>query len=114
MRLRVCVLSLMLAMLSIAFACDVNAEERILAYDVVAELQKDSSLRMTERIRVNIEHEAIRHGIYRVYPTRRRLENGKPKRHEFDIEAVTLDGKRVPYSRSAKGAHTAIAIGSEQ
>ena len=54
MKLHVCIILLFLAVSSFVFTSQANAEERIRAFDVTAELLGDTSLRITERIRVNI------------------------------------------------------------
>ena len=105
---------LLLALSSLVFPCHTEAKESILTYDVIAELQEDSSLLMTERIRVKIEHKTIKHGIYRVFPMSQSLENNKSRFHSYDFETITFDGKPVDYTKAAQAGHIALAIGSEK
>ena len=96
------------------FSFSVHAKERILSFDVTAELRGDSSLLVTERIRVIIEHKTINHGIYRVLPISQRLEGGGVIHHDYNFVSISLDGKDVPYSQALRSGNIAIAIGSAQ
>ena len=105
-------LSFLLSFLLFSFSA--HAGERMLSFDVTAELRGDSSLLVTERIRVIIEHKTINHGIYRVLPISQRLEGGGIKRYDYNFVSVSLDGKDVPYSQVIRSGNIAIAIGSAQ
>ena len=112
--LQASVILLLLAMASLFFTGHADAKERIVAYDVTAELQEDASLLMTERIRVTIEHVSIKHGIYRVFPQSQDMGNNKTKYFDYDFESITLDGKAVDYAKASKSGNIAVAIGSEK
>ncbi len=51
----------------ISFNCFAN--ERILNYDVVLDVQKDSSIIVTEKITINVEGDKVKRGIVRSLPT---------------------------------------------
>ena len=108
------IILLLFALSFLAVPRHARAEERIVSLDVIAELQEDSSLLMTERIRVTIEHNSIKHGIYRVFPLSQVLENNKYRFHNYDFKAITLDGEKVPYTKAARSGHVALAIGTEK
>ncbi|MGE9984938.1 DUF2207 domain-containing protein [Desulfovibrio sp. SGI.169] len=88
------------------------ADERILDYAVSARLEEDASLVVTERIVVNIEQEAIRHGIYRLYPVKERVGEDGLRHYGFEVLSATLDGKAVPYKESDQGFTVGVAIGN--
>ena len=105
---------LLLAISPLVFPFAAKAKERIIAFDVTAEVQEDSSLFITERIRVMIEHNAIKHGIYRVLPTSRKAEKGLGSSHSYDFTSITLNGKTAPYAKASHSGNIAVAIGSEK
>lgn len=101
-------LAALLAFLAPAAA---QAEERILRYLSDVEIQRDSSLEVTETIDVNVEHVGIQHGIYRDFPTRYRGPHGRRVRVGFKFEGATLDGSAAPASVSAAPDGVRIKIG---
>ena len=106
---------LVLALLVLALLpLSANAEERIKEFVVTASMEKDSTMLVRERIKVNIEHDAIKRGIYRVFRTTQRLDSGKYRHHKVSIVSVTLDGKKVPYTTASRGNHKAVVIGDEK
>ena len=54
----------------LGFGSPALAEERITAFASTITVHQDGSLDVVERILVNVENVAIRHGIYRDFPTR--------------------------------------------
>jgi hypothetical protein len=98
--------------LALAFASTAaDAEERILRYVSDVQIQRDSSLEVTETIDVNVEHDRINHGIYRDFPTRYRGRNGTQMHVGFTFEGATLDGASVPASTEPSGNGVRIKIG---
>ena len=88
--------------------------ERILDYAVTARVEEDASLVVTERITVSIEHKAIIHGIYRIYPVKIR-ENGDVLRHYgFEVLSAKLDGKDTPYAVTEEGYTAGVAMGDPE
>lgn len=85
--------------------------ERILDYAVTARVEEDASLVVTERITVTIEHNAIIHGIYRIYPVRIREEGNVLRHYGFEVLSAKLDGKNIPYSDMEEGYTAGVAIG---
>ncbi len=95
----------------VAAAAPAAAEERILRYLSDVEIQRDSSLRVTETIDVRAENAQIRHGIYRDFPTRYRGRHGSQVRVGFSFEGASLDGQPVPATTEAFHNGVRIKIG---
>ena len=73
-----------------------GADERILSYDSRIEVRSDSSLEVTETIRVRAKGNRIKRGIFRELPTtyfRRGGDRVTVGDWEFEVESV--DGKRI-------------------
>ena len=111
---RVCALVLLLAVSAPAFMRTAWARESILAFDVTAQVLPDASLRVTERIRVNIEHKQIKHGIYRVLPTSWNMAGNKRRSHSHTFESVTFDGEPSPRTKTTLSDTVALIIGDEK
>jgi uncharacterized membrane protein YgcG len=88
-----------------------QADERILKYISDVQIQRDSSIEVTETIDVNVEHININHGIYRDFPTRYHGRNGKQFHVGFTFEGATLDGQSVPASTAHIADGVRIKIG---
>ena len=73
-----------------------HADERILRLLSDVQVEKDSSLDVTETIDVRAENIAINHGIYRDFPTRYGNPHGGTMHVGFIFEGATLDGAPVP------------------
>src|SRR5690606_2427532 len=73
------------------------ADERVLAYDSVVEIQADGSLDVTEHIRVRAEGTRIRRGITRDFPVRYRDHRGNNVVVAFEVERVERDGRPEPW-----------------
>lgn len=70
-----------------------RADERILSFQSDIEIQADSSMTVTETIRVRAEGKQIKRGIYRDFPTRYRDRVGNRVKVGFDVIAVRRNGK---------------------
>ena len=91
-----------------------QAEERIRHFFSDVQIQRDSSLEVTETIEVRAERNAINHGIYRDFPTRYRGPHGSQVRVGFTFHGATLDGQTVPASTEAHGNGVRIKIGDPE
>jgi len=87
------------------------AEERILRFESDVAVQADGTLDVTETIDVRAENVAIRHGIYRDFPTRYRGRNGAMVRVGFAFAGATLDGRPVPATTAAQSNGVRIRVG---
>lgn len=99
------------AVLVLCLTAPAAAEERILRFLSDVQVQKDSTLDVTETIDVRAERDAIDHGIYRDFPTRYRGRHGNQVRVGFEFLGATLDGEPVPATTLAHGNGVRIRIG---
>src|SRR3954463_8682642 len=84
--------------------------ERIISYYSDVQVAADSSLHVTETIRVEAEGQNIRHGIYRDFPTRYD-QGGRVVRVGFTVEGVERDGHSEPWRRESIEGGVRIRIG---
>lgn len=90
--------ALALLLAALALATDpATAQERILDYHSLLEIQPDGGLEVTETIRVRAEGQAIRRGIYRDFPTRYRDRAGNRIVVAFEPVEVLRDGAPEPW-----------------
>ncbi len=106
-----CVLAAGLLLLLAAFSGPVQATEQILSYDVIVKVQKDGTLDVTERIRVNAEDNKIKHGIYRDFPVIYRSPSGYVRRVGFVVTGIDRDGHPEPWHEQALDRFVRIYIG---
>jgi hypothetical protein len=89
--------AILLACLLSLLAAPLAAQERILSYDSVVQVQADGGLEVTERIAVRAEGNNIRRGIYRDFPTRYKDRYGNRVVVDFQMIDVQRDGKPEPW-----------------
>ncbi|MGE5601322.1 MAG: DUF2207 domain-containing protein, partial [Pseudomonadota bacterium] len=99
------------ALLLLLAATPAAAEERIQRFVSDVQIQKDSSLEVTETIDVRAEHNAINRGIYRDFPTRYRGPHGSQVRIGFTFRDATLDGTPVQASTETVSNGVRIRLG---
>ena len=68
------------------------AEERILSYDSVISVRLDGDLDVVETIRVNVEGDEIRRGIYRDFPQDYKTRWGLKQHRPFKVTKVNRNG----------------------
>lgn len=100
-----------LAALLLLAPAGAHADERILHYLSDVQVQKDSSIEVTETIDVRAENHRINHGIYRDFPTRYRAPHGVEYHVRFTFEGASLDGNAVKSSVQPAGAGIRIKLG---
>jgi len=71
--------------------------ERIISYDSDIKVNKDSSMEVTEKIKVFCTGSQIKRGVYRDFPTKYRDTHGNRVVVGFDVLEVLRDGKPEPY-----------------
>ena len=98
-------------LLLLAVPAAAQTDERILRYVSDVQIEKDSSLEVSEKIDVNAEHIDINHGIYRDFPTRYRGRGGSYVRVGFSFEGATLDGAPVRASTEALSNGVRVKLG---
>jgi uncharacterized membrane protein YgcG len=99
------------ALLLLLAATPAPAEERIQRFVSDVQVQKDSSLEVTETIDVRAEHNAINRGIYRDFPTRYRGPHGSQVQIGFTFRDATLDGTPVQASTEMVSNGVRIRLG---
>jgi uncharacterized membrane protein YgcG len=104
--------ALLLAAL-LAFAAPSHADERILRFDSEVAIQPDGSLEVTEAIRVRVEGNQIRRGIYRDFPTRYEDRLGNRVRVEFTLVDVLRDGRPTPHFTEKRNNGVRINTGND-
>lgn len=91
----------------------VQAQERILSYDVEIDVRADGALDITERITVRAEGEQVRRGITRDFPTRYRDAGGNAVVVDFDVVEVLRNGEPEPWFTEDHANGVRINTGSD-
>ena len=88
-----------------------NSQERILSYDIVAEIEKNGALLVREQIRVVAEGNAIKRGIYRTFPTKYKDRLGNRFKAGFEITEVLKNGVSEPWFTEERSNGVVVYIG---
>ncbi len=96
----------------LGFGSPALAEERITAFASTITVHQDGSLDVVERILVNVENVAIRHGIYRDFPTRYAVPNGGKMKVAMTFVEAKLDGRPVEHDIENLSNGVRIKLGS--
>ncbi|WP_294123993.1 DUF2207 domain-containing protein [Sphingomonas sp.] len=100
------------AIAAVALPSATRAEERITSYSSDVRVERSGDIDVTETLDVNAEGISIRHGIYRDFPTTRRVQ-GQPGNHVgFKLLGVTRDGADEPYKVQSIRDGMRVRIGS--
>ena len=109
MRLR---FGLALAATALAFLpAATSAEERILSFASDVAIRPDGGLRVNETITVQVEHNRIKRGIFRDFPTRYENHRGTRVVVPFEVVSVQRDGKPENYSLESLTNGVRVRIG---
>ncbi len=103
------VLALALLLLT---ASPATAEETIRAFGTTIFVKQDGSLDVVERIAVDVENVAIRHGIFRDFPTRYTTPNGGRMKVGFTFVEAKLDSGPVESKVETRSNGVRIKLGS--
>lgn len=91
---------------------DADAQEEIRAFNVAIEVERDGDIVVTETIRVNVEGQQIRRGIFRELPAVYQDQDGPGTLpYRYDVLSVRRDGQREPYERERNANAVLIRIG---
>ena len=104
---------LLTLILSLAFVPFALAEERILDYHSAIEVFADSSMQVTETIRVRSEQKEIKRGIYRDFPTDYKDRFGNRYRVGFEVIEATRDGHSEPWHSEPQGNGVRVYLGNK-
>ena len=102
------------ALVLVAAPAAARADERILHFWSDVAIQRDSSVEVTETIDIRAEHDEIRHGIFRDFPTRYRNRLGGTTRIQLTFEGATLDGAPVQAATSPVDGGIRIKLGDPE
>ena len=97
--------------LLLAFVPSAMAKERILKFHSDIEVFADSSMQVTETIRVRSEKKEIKRGIYRDFPTDYKDRFGNRYRVGFEVVKVTRDGRPDGWHTKAEGKGVRVYMG---
>ncbi|MGD1887034.1 MAG: DUF2207 domain-containing protein [Cohaesibacteraceae bacterium] len=101
------------AVLALAWlAAPASAQEEILSFETLVEVETNGDFLVTERIQVRAEGFDIRRGIFRDFPTVRRLPSGLVDRTTFEVISVRRDGRDEPHHQEPIEGGTRLYIGS--
>ncbi len=89
-----------------------SAQERILSYDSEIRVGKDGFLDVVETIRVNVEGDEIRRGIYRDFPQNYVTNWGLRQWRPFEVTEVMRNGAPEPFELERMVNGTRVRIGS--
>jgi hypothetical protein len=88
-----------------------GAGERIISWRSDIDVRADGALDVTETLRVEVEGNAIEHGLLRDFPTIYQRD-GRRVRVGFDVQSVERDGHAEPYSTDRIDNGVRLKIGS--
>lgn len=89
-----------------------QAEERILGFHSEIRVHPDSSLSVTETIRVRAEGQQIRRGIFREIPTRYQDRLGNRYHVRLDVLGVERNGREEPFHVEHRSNGLVVYMGS--
>lgn len=111
-RIAILVLALCASLLALSIPRSAAfAEEGIKVFSSEISVEKDSSLKVTERLLVNAEGDEIRRGIFRDIPVFMTGEHGQSYKVSLQVLSVKRDGHSEPYSVSEHHHEERIRIG---
>jgi len=90
------------------------ADERIFSFHSKIDVSADGGMDVTETIRVRAEGQAIRHGIYRDFPTDYRDRGGNAVRVAFEPRALTRDDASEPFHTERQSNGVRVYFGSKE
>jgi len=87
--------------------------EKILRFQSLVQVQTDSSLLVTETIKVQSAGILIKHGIVRDFPTIYQNKTGKTVKVGFEVLEVLRDGKKEPYHLGSAANGVKVYMGQK-
>lgn len=106
-------LSLLCFVAALLMATPALAIEQIERFDTDITVHQDSSMTVTERIRVHAEGLSIQRGIFRDFPTVYKKRNGSQHKVGFKILGILKNGVPEPYHTQKMMGGTRIYIGQK-
>ncbi len=106
-------ISLCAILLTFPLLTSAQTQERILSYDSKIEVKADSSMIVTETIKVISAHQQINHGIYRDFPIAYKDQLGHRYQVGFELLDAKRDGMAEQYHIERGGNGLRIYIGKK-
>ena len=91
-----------------------QAAEAITAFNANITLDRSGALEVTETIRVDVEGNKIRRGIFRDIPTSFLDADGVERSVDFEVVSVERDGQPEPFRQEAIDHGTRLMIGNAE
>jgi len=91
----------------------VQAQERILNFDVKIQIEKSGNINVVENITINAEGNDFRHGLLRVLPLSRRDKDGHQIDVQYTIRSIKKDGVKENYFTKEESGDWKIYIGNK-
>ncbi|MCX7545438.1 DUF2207 domain-containing protein [Marinicella gelatinilytica] len=107
MQRQICVVLLLL------FSAAAPAAEKILSYDSDITLHVDGEIEVVETIQVQVEHNKIRRGIFRDFPTIYKTPMLTKSTVGFEVDRVLRNGNPEPYHTEPLALGVRVFIGSQ-
>jgi uncharacterized membrane protein YgcG len=105
---------LLVLVASLAAIAGARADERILAWQSDIHVLRDSTLEVTETLRVRAGGQQIRRGLLRDFPTRYVDRRGQRVVTGFEVVAVRRDGRAEPHALEKLANGVRIRIGDPE
>jgi uncharacterized membrane protein len=90
-----------------------NEKELILDFHSKIVINPDTTLTITETITINAQHDQIKRGITRAYPTKYRDQHGNNFASSFDIKKVLVDNKPCTYFMTSNNNYKVLNTGND-
>lgn len=97
----------------VIFTGQAIAKEEILSFDSHIHIHDDSSMSVTEEIKVRAENNKINRGIYRDFPTKYKGKLGNKIKVGFEVIEVLRNGNQEPYHTKKQGNGVRVYIGNK-
>jgi uncharacterized membrane protein YgcG len=91
----------------------VQAQEKILDFDVKIQIEKSGTIQVIENITINAEGNVFRHGLLRVFPLVRQDKDGNNIDVEYSINSIKKDGIDEQYFTKAEDNEWKVYIGDK-
>ena len=95
----------------VVVAGQAHAAERILSFISDVTVERNGDLQVTETITVDAQHDQIRRGILRDFPTIYHRRDGRRVEVGFDVKSVMRDGRAETYTTEQLANGVRIRIG---
>lgn len=95
------------------FFCQLQAQERILDFDVKIQIEKSGNIQVLENITIKAEGNAFKHGLLRVFPLKRKDKNGHDIDVKYTIDSIKKNGATEDYFTEEEQNNWKVYIGNK-